>query len=273
MAAVTESHINLKFQQNINCSGNNYGSTGIELGSNGTINAVYDAEGALKFTIVVVMVYGFAVCGVVAIGVIHKQRSKMNHSENDLHNFIKGYDHIRSQIEKRSRVSAVTQLLKSVQGHYNGKTNPSDVGLFPGFVLIPLALQRDTGRAETASEKTIISRNSFDCMDYISRDDRLSNQTLSLLEPMMEESDETESVFDETEVDTLDLEGLRNDFSSRTQQHFSDHPVMTNFEGNDKERSFLMTKDSDEVFFYIDVNECNEKDMNTTIAENRVVLM
>ncbi|KAK3612281.1 hypothetical protein CHS0354_010999 [Potamilus streckersoni] len=271
MEAVTDSNITLKFQQNANCSGQNYGSTGIELGSNGTTNAVYDAEGAMKFTIVVVLVYGFAVCGVVALSVIHKPRSKMYQSENDIHNFVKGFDHVRSQIEKRSRVSAVTQLLKAVQGHYNSETNVSDGGLFPGLVFIPLAFERDTDRAETVSEQTIKSQNSYDCIDYLLKDDRISNKPWSLLEPVMEDSDETESVSDETKVKTLDLVELGNDLSNYTVQHFSDYPVITNSEENDKECSFRMTKDSEDVLFYIDVNEYNEKNINNTEADDSVV--
>ncbi|XP_071117614.1 uncharacterized protein [Haliotis cracherodii] len=76
--------------------------------------AVYDYQGAMKFTVAVVLVYGIGVIGVLGIYV----RRRRNYSiERDTDMFVKGLQEHRDLLEKKRQLSAVQNLINSIHGN------------------------------------------------------------------------------------------------------------------------------------------------------------
>lgn len=75
----------------------------------------YD-DGAMKFTIAVVMVYGIAAMGVLALGFFSSRKRNHDLIDKETGKFVKQFDEVKFTFDKKARVGAVTALLQSVHG-------------------------------------------------------------------------------------------------------------------------------------------------------------
>ena len=80
----------------------------------------FDKEGAMTFIVAVILVYGLAVMGVIALGLLKKKR--IWHVDRQAIEFVKHIEEVRRSIDQQSRVGAVSSLLKSLH-HGGGMAN------------------------------------------------------------------------------------------------------------------------------------------------------
>ena len=86
-----------------------------------------DAEGAMKFTVAVIMVYGMAVMGVLALEFFRKKQRTQS-VDDEAVEFVKGYDSVRRSIDRKARVGAVSCLLQSIHNGPASKPGPNTKG-------------------------------------------------------------------------------------------------------------------------------------------------
>lgn len=73
----------------------------------------YDAEGALKFTVAVVLVYGVAVMGVFVLGYFGRKRRNNAELDQQANNFLRNLEQVRYKLEKDKQVGNVKNFLRS----------------------------------------------------------------------------------------------------------------------------------------------------------------
>ncbi|XP_062596332.1 uncharacterized protein LOC134257755 [Saccostrea cucullata] len=76
-------------------------------------NSPYDAEGALKFTVAVVAVYGVAVLGVFVLGYFGRKRHGNNDLDQQASSFLVNLEKVRNKLEKERQIGNVKSLLRS----------------------------------------------------------------------------------------------------------------------------------------------------------------
>ncbi|XP_063426359.1 uncharacterized protein LOC134710095 [Mytilus trossulus] len=76
----------------------------------------YDAEGAMKFTVAVVMVYGVAVIGVFAVSYASRRKPMNYDVDRQARYFIKNMDDVRANLERKNRLLSINMLLKNIHG-------------------------------------------------------------------------------------------------------------------------------------------------------------
>lgn len=81
--------------------------------NSGKEEEVYDAEGALKFTVAVVVVYGVAVMGVFVMGYFGRKRRNNADLDQQANNFLRNLEQVRNKIEKENEISKVRGYLDS----------------------------------------------------------------------------------------------------------------------------------------------------------------
>ena len=101
-----------------------------------------DAEGAMKFTVAVIMVYGMAVMGVLALEFFRKKQRTQS-VDDEAVEFVKGYDSVRRSIDRKARVGAVSCLLQSIHNGPASKPGPNTKGtvnMFGNFEFLTLPM-------------------------------------------------------------------------------------------------------------------------------------
>ena len=124
----------------------------------------YDPEGAMKYIIAVVLVYGIAVMGVVALGFLKKRH--IRNIDKEAIEFVKHFDDVRRSIDQQTRVGAVSSLLQSL--HHSNATVEGNAGaaeqknLFGKFELFALPMSpikeernKDENNNNSVKEKDI----------------------------------------------------------------------------------------------------------------------
>jgi hypothetical protein len=76
----------------------------------------YDAEGALKFTVAVVMVYGVAVMGVFAVSYASRRKPQNYDVDKQARSYVKNMDDVRHKLERKNRLHSINLLLKNIHG-------------------------------------------------------------------------------------------------------------------------------------------------------------
>ncbi|KAK3089090.1 hypothetical protein FSP39_000653 [Pinctada imbricata] len=95
-----------------------------------TTEKPYDGEGAMKFTIAVVMVYGVAVMGVFIMGYYGRRRHETHEMDRQASTFLKNIDQIRFRMKKEKQVDHTSDVLRRTSfGGFNYKERNSLKGL------------------------------------------------------------------------------------------------------------------------------------------------
>ena len=107
----------------------------------------FDKEGAMTFIVAVILVYGLAVMGVIALGLLKKKR--VWHVDREAIEFVKHIEEVRRSIDQQRRVGAISSLLKSLHnggGVANGNASETVqknlLGKFEMFAL-PMSPTRE----------------------------------------------------------------------------------------------------------------------------------
>ncbi|ESP05280.1 hypothetical protein LOTGIDRAFT_152109 [Lottia gigantea] len=116
----------------------------------------YDYEGAMKFTVAVVLVYGVGIIGLLGIYTKKKRSAEDKIKEGD--NFIRTFERKRHLIERKSRKSEIAKLVHSVQG-IEPKSPTSIIGKLALNPVINIALPP---RASINFDKINLKRQSID---------------------------------------------------------------------------------------------------------------
>ena len=140
-------------------------------GTNQTIpeNDIYDPKGAMTFIVAVVLVYGLAVMGVIALGLLKKKR--IWNVDKEAIEFVKHIEEVRRSIDQQTRVGAVCSLLQSlhhgddtVSGNAGETAKKHLLGKFEMFAL-PMSpikeerLSKDENNNDNIEERDIAIRN------------------------------------------------------------------------------------------------------------------
>lgn len=111
----------------------------------------YDAEGALKFTVAVVVVYGVAVMGVFVMGYFGRIRRYNAELDQQANNFLRNLEQARTRIEKEKQVGNVRSFIRSYRRSAS-TDGPSDVRT---SVMTSLFIE-----SEPTSESSLVSNSS-----------------------------------------------------------------------------------------------------------------
>lgn len=111
----------------------------------------YDAEGALKFTVAVVVVYGVAVMGVFVMGYFGRIRRYNAELDQQANNFLRNLEQARNRIEKEKQVGKVRSFIRSYRRSAS-TDGPSDVRT---SVMTSLFIE-----SEPTSESSLVSNSS-----------------------------------------------------------------------------------------------------------------
>lgn len=111
----------------------------------------YDAEGALKFTVAVVVVYGVAVMGVFIMGYFGRKRRYNAELDQQANNFLRNLEQARTRIEKEKQVGKVRSFIRSY-GRSVSTDGSSDVRTSVGTSLFI--------ESEPTSESSLVSNSS-----------------------------------------------------------------------------------------------------------------
>ena len=120
----------------------------VEMTSKATSTDLRDSEGAMEFIIAVILVYGLAVMGVLGLGFFGRKKRQSRRIDKEAVEFVKHYDAVRRSIDKKNRVGAISELLRSV--HYpqlkSSSGFPDRKNLFGNFenFALPMATQMTT---------------------------------------------------------------------------------------------------------------------------------
>lgn len=172
------------------------------IGCNGTANNQtalarnYDAEGALKFTVAVVMVYGVAVIGVFAVSYVSRRKPQNFDVDKQARTYVKTLDNVRLKLERNNRLHSINSLLKNIHGG-NELQVPKTKSIHDGilsYVAFPVMVASgDPPKSLTGSVKRSSSTGSETITSPLNSD-YPSRQTLSVL------AEENESEFDDIDV-------------------------------------------------------------------------
>ena len=140
-------------------------------GTNQTIpeNDIYDPKGAMTFIVAVVLVYGLAVMGVIALGLLKKKR--IWNVDKEAIEFVKHIEEVRRSIDQQTRVGAVCSLLQSL--HHGDDPTGGNAGetakkhLFGKFEMFALPMSpikeernnKDENNNDNIEERDIAIRN------------------------------------------------------------------------------------------------------------------
>ena len=107
-------------------------------------------DGAMKFTIAVVLVYGIAAIGVLALGFFSRRKRHKEMIDKEAGKFVKTFDTIKQNVEKKRRVSAVTSLLQSLHSAPTDLNSNAPDRLFRNlaFLALPLTNIKEENMAE-----------------------------------------------------------------------------------------------------------------------------
>ena len=118
----------------------------------------YDAAGSVKFTAAVVIVYGIAAMGVLALGFFSRRKRRKEIVEKETSKFMKNYDDVKFTFDKQTRVGAVTSLLQSIHSapsDFQLDTHDRKASLFNNlaFLALPLTNIREDDETATSDDE------------------------------------------------------------------------------------------------------------------------
>ncbi|CAG2256024.1 unnamed protein product [Mytilus edulis] len=137
----------------------------------------YDAEGAMKFTVAVVMVYGVAVIGVFAVSYASRRKPMNYDVDRQARYFIKNMDDVRANLERKNRLLSINMLLKNIHGG-SVKPNTKQKSIQEGilsYVAFPVMVVSGgaTKNSNESKDTNVSSAESPKCpidSDYFSRE-------------------------------------------------------------------------------------------------------
>lgn len=120
----------------------------------------YDAAGSVKFTAAVVIVYGIAAMGVLALGFFSRRKRHKEVVDKETSKFIKNYDDVKFTFDKKTRVGAVTSFLQSIHGapsDFQRETHDRKASLFNNlaFIALPLTNIREDDETATSDDENL----------------------------------------------------------------------------------------------------------------------
>ena len=105
-----------------------------------------DADGAMKFTITVVMVYGGAVFGVLILGFFRGLSKNHDDEDKQVNYFLRDIDKTRRQFAKQRDLSAVYQKLEHTDVEWKSRNRDTENALGRGLanmMVLPVMLSRE----------------------------------------------------------------------------------------------------------------------------------
>lgn len=120
----------------------------------------YDAAGSVKFTAAVVIVYGIAAMGVLALGFFSRRKRHKEVVDKETSKFIRNYDEVKFTFDKKTRVGAVTSLLQSIHGapsDFKREAHNRKASLFNNlaFIALPLTNIRENDETATSDDEDL----------------------------------------------------------------------------------------------------------------------
>ena len=164
-----------------------------------------DGAGSVKFTVAVVIVYGIAAMGVLALGFFSRRKRHKEVADKMTSKFIKNYDEVRFTFDKKTRVGAVTSFLQSIHGQPSDFQLDMDhkherkASLFHNlaFLALPLTNIREDDENTTSDDGHYIPVNDKDVIFTVENDVSGSSTIGSIL------SDEMTDKHSELSIDDL----------------------------------------------------------------------
>ena len=169
----------------------------------------FDAAGAVKFTIAVVLVYGIAAMGVLALGFFSRRKRHKESTEKETSKFIRNYDEVKHTFEKKTRVGVVSALLESIHGppsNFQHGTQDRKRSLFNNLAFIALADIQEDGETQSSSDKNSVALSGKEVILTIEYDDQKSYIGSILSDKMNMDS--------HTSLSIEDLSSLKGDLES-----------------------------------------------------------
>ena len=169
----------------------------------------FDAAGAMKFTTAVVLVYGIAAMGVLALGFFSRRKRHKEFTEKETSKFIRNYDEVKHTFEKKTRVGVVSALLESVHGpssNFQHGTQDRKRSLFNNLAFIALADIQEDGETQSSSDENSVALSGKEVILTIEYDDQKSYIGSILSDKMNMDS--------HTSVSIEDLSSLKGDLES-----------------------------------------------------------
>ncbi|CAC5404166.1 unnamed protein product [Mytilus coruscus] len=136
----------------------------------------YDAEGAMKFTVAVVMVYGVAVIGVFAVSYASRRKPVNYDVDRQARYFVKNMDDVRTNLERKNRLISINMLLKNIHGgSVQPKTKQKSIqeGIL-SYVAFPVMVvsggaTKNSNESEDTNVSSAVTPTSINS-DYFSRE-------------------------------------------------------------------------------------------------------
>lgn len=138
----------------------------------------YDAEGALKFTVAVVMVYGVAVMGVFAVSYVSRRKPQNYDVDKQARSYVKNMDNVRRKLERNHRLNSINVLLKNIHGENNFPKSKEkfieqgvlSLAAFPVMVASGRGESSKANNSENANDKSKLLTPQSPNSDYFSRE-------------------------------------------------------------------------------------------------------
>ena len=113
--------------------------------------------GAMRFTVAVVLVYGIAAIGVLALGFFSSRKRHKALMDKEAGRFVKTYENVRKDFEKKTRVNAVTSLLQTIHGASTEVHPHASNSMFRSlaFLALPLSHITEEGVIETNNVENV----------------------------------------------------------------------------------------------------------------------
>lgn len=169
------------------CNRTAYNHTAIRTG--------YDAEGALKFTVAVVMVYGVAVIGVFAVSYVSRRKPQNFDVDKQARTYVKTLDNVRLKLERNNRLHSINSLLKNIHGGTEMRIQkPKSIqdGILSYVAFPVMVASGDTSKRDQLPQNSLY-KSEFQCNSPLTTDCS-SKLTLSVL------TEESECDIDSTNV-------------------------------------------------------------------------
>ena len=145
-------------------------------------------DGALKFTVAVVMVYGIAAMGVLALGFFSRRKRHKELMDKEAGKFVKNFDNVKSSFEKKRRVGAVTSLLQTIHSPDFTPIKSSSISVQPNrgnllsnlaFLAMPLTNIQEDSEIEISDEDNDVLKET--CVSHINEEGENSSAISSIL--------------------------------------------------------------------------------------------
>ena len=192
----------------------------------------YDAAGSVKFTAAVVIVYGIAAMGVLALGFFSRRKRRKEIVEKETSKFMKNYDDVKFTFDKQTRVGAVTSLLQSIHSapsDFQLGTQDRKASLFNNlaFLALPLTNIREDDETATSDDEHYGALSDKEVI-FTVEDDGGTSTIGSILSDEMNTDSHTALSID-------DLSSLKSDFESYSDNKQKERRIFDFPDCNDNE--------------------------------------